>query len=96
MRANARTGADLELGGRAILQLYRIPHILEGDSLDLLVDVVDNLIFGLLTLVTARTSDCRQELREAGMLVALVLVMDFPRHPRIFDQCTEGRKFGVV
>ena len=53
MRANARTGADLELGGRAILQLYRIPHILEGDSLDLLVDVVDSLIFGLLSLVTA-------------------------------------------
>ena len=73
MRANARTGADLELGGRAILQLYRIPHVLEGDSLDLLVDVVDSLIFGLLSLVTARNGDCRRELREAGKLVASVL-----------------------
>ena len=73
MRANARTGADLELGGRAILQLYRIPHILEGDSLDLLVDVVDSLIFGLLSLVTGGNCDCRRELREAGKLVASVL-----------------------
>ena len=58
---------------RAMLLLWRIPHILDADSLALLVEVVDSLIFGLLSQVTSGKGNCRQELQKVGNLVDLVL-----------------------
>jgi len=74
VKAQVVTAADLKLGCRAILLLFRIPHTLEAGSLALLVEVVDSLIFELLSQVTAGNDKCRQDLREAGELVTLVLV----------------------
>lgn len=73
VKAQTVTAADLQLGSRAILLLLRIPHTLEAGSLALLVEVVDSLIFELLSQVTAGSDKCRQDLREAGELVTLVL-----------------------
>ena len=73
MNAKAVTAANLELGCRAILLLFRIPTTLEASSLALLVELVDGLMFGLLSQVTAGKDKCRQDLREAGELVTLVL-----------------------
>ena len=53
--------------------LFRIPTTLEAGSLALLVELVDGLISGLLSQVTAGKDKCRQDLREAGELVTLVL-----------------------
>ena len=73
VKAKAATAEALDLGGRATLLLCRIPHILDADSLSLLVGVVDSLIFGLISKVTAGKDNYRQELREVGKLVALIL-----------------------
>ena len=73
MEAKASTAGDLKLCGKGILQLWRIPHILDVDSLLLLVNVVDSLIFGLLSKVTAGIGENRQELQEVGILLDLVL-----------------------
>ena len=56
-----------------MLQLCRIPHILDAGSLGLLVGVVHSFIIGLLSKVTAGKDNCGQELREVGKLVTLIL-----------------------
>lgn len=73
VKAKASTAGDLKLCSKGILQLWRIPHILDVDSLLLLVNVVDSLIFGLLSKVTAGKGENRQELQEVGILLDLVL-----------------------
>ena len=43
MKAKASTTGDLELCSRGMLLLWRIPHVLDADSLGLLVGVVDGV-----------------------------------------------------
>ena len=63
----------MELANRAMLLLCRLPHLLDEASLCLLVEIVDSLIFQLLSMATSGKDKSNEQLRETGKSVLLVL-----------------------
>ena len=63
----------MELASRAMLLLCRLPHLLDEAYLRLLVEIVDSLIFQLLSMATSGKDKSNEQLRETGKSVLLVL-----------------------
>ena len=88
----------MELASRAMLLLCRLPHhLLDEGSVCLLVEVVDSLIFQLLSMATSGKDKSNEQLRETGKSVLLVLdEWSQENRSALFKGCVENLSVAII